>query len=63
MSVLDSDFIYDMLLYKLKWFLVHGFSSIVHRFSNNEYRTTDNEKRISDNEHRCSRDKFYSFQM
>jgi hypothetical protein len=36
MSGLDSDFIYDMLLYKLKWFLVH-------RFSNNGYRISDNE--------------------
>jgi hypothetical protein len=36
MSGLDSDFIYDMLLYKLKWFIVS--------------RITDNEQRISDNE-------------
>jgi hypothetical protein len=54
MSVLDSDFIYAILLYKLKWFLVHRSSFIVsrtsfleQRISDNGYRTTDIEQRKS----------------
>jgi hypothetical protein len=55
MSVLDSDFIYAILLYKLKWFLVHRSSFIVHRFSNIVSRTTDIGQWISNNGYRTTK--------